>query len=658
MSSPRTLLCLWSGLVLSVVSAPAQTSVLPSSLPNTWSLQRADATYATSQIVGVTGQPFSSAIRVGTLQRPANTYNIQLNVPTSVAISSNDALQATFYLRRISPTNGDAFTTFICERAGPPYEKSAARTFNEGSGDWQRFRYAFAATTNYSAGQAQINFPLGFDPQVIEIGGVAVTNYFNTVAVTNLASDVTYSGRATNAAWRTAAAARIDQLRKADLTVLVQDERGVALPGVDVSVRMKRHAFSFGSAVDGSTLLGTGLTNDLYRGVITQWFNKVVLENDLKWPDYAANPQRASNSVKWLRDRGIEVRGHNLIWPAWQWMPGSVVALSNNPPALRASVSNRVASASAAFTGQLSDWDVINEPYSEHDVMDVLGNAEMIEWLKIAKTNDPLAKLYVNDYGNLEEVGTNTAHQIGFYNILSYLITNGAPVEGIGLQGHFGSFLSPPEQILALLDRYGSFGRPVMVTEFDVNTTDTSAQADYTRDFLTLAFSHPSVNGVLMWGFWEGRHWLPNAALFRSDWSIKPNGTAWTNQTFGQWWTSSNGVSAADGRLSVRGFKGDYDVEATVAGTTRRISAQLITNQTLIVTLTNPPISLKAVLTNNSLRVTWPAHGAGVTVQAMESLGGAWTNAPEPSFLTNGEWRFQPAVGPANRFFRLRKNQP
>ena len=63
MSSPRTFLCLWSGLVLSVVSSLAQTSVLPSSLPNTWSLQRPDATYATSQIVSVTGQPFSSAIR-------------------------------------------------------------------------------------------------------------------------------------------------------------------------------------------------------------------------------------------------------------------------------------------------------------------------------------------------------------------------------------------------------------------------------------------------------------------------------------------------------------------------------------------------------------------------------------------------------------------
>ena len=34
-------------------------------------------------------------------------------------------------------------------------------------------------------------------------------------------------------------------------------------------------------------------------------------------------------------------------------------------------------------------------------------------------------------------------------------------------------------------------------------------QADYTRDFLILAFSHPSVVGVQLWGFWENAHWIP-----------------------------------------------------------------------------------------------------------------------------------------------------
>ena len=645
---------LFVALLFGVLTVQAQDSILPATLPAAWNLQRPDATYATSQVVSVTGQPFSSAIRVGTLKRPANNFNIQLNIPTSAAVASNDVLFATFYLRRVAPAGSDAFATFIFERAGSPYEKSAARTFNEGAGQWQIFRYAFAAVTNYAAGQAQVNFPVGYDPQTIEIGGVTVTNYHQTIALTNLPSDITYAGRSANAVWRAPAAARIDQLRKADLTLLVQDDRGVPLPGVNLSVRMKRHAFGFGSAIDGATLLGTGLTNDLYRGVITQWFNKVVMENDLKWPSFESNPSLATNSVNWLRARDIAVRGHNLIWPAWRWMPSSAASLSNNPTALRTRVTNHISGEATTFAGKLSDWDVINEPYSEHDVMDVLGNAEMIEWFKLAKANDPTARLFVNDYGNLEEVGTNTAHQIGFYNIINYLVTNGAPVEGIGLQGHFGSFLSPPDQILALFDRYGSFGLPLQVTEFDINVTDAAVQADYTRDFMTLAFSHPSLNTLLMWGFWEGRHWLPDAALFRRDWSIKPNGVAWTNLVFGEWWTQTNRVSDVNGRLTLRGFKGDYELEAVVTGMTNTISTQLLTNRVITLTLTNPPVDLRVELAASNLKLTWPGHGASLHLEKNDSLNPAgWTATGITPELSNGLWKVDVVMPTTNRFFRL-----
>ena len=348
------------------------------------------------------------------------------------------------------------------------------------------------------------------------------------------------------------------------------------------------------------------------------------------------------------------MRGHNLIWPAWRWMPSSAASLSNNPTALRTSITNHIASTAATFAGKLSDWDVINEPYSEHDVMDVLGNAEMIEWFKLAKTNDPSARLFVNDYGNLEEVGTNTAHQVGFYNIINYLVTNGAPVEGIGLQGHFGSFLSPPDQIVALLDRYGSFGLPLQVTEFDINVTDAAVQADYTRDFLTLAFSHPSLNAVLMWGFWEGRHWLPDAALFRRDWSIKPNGVAWTNLVLGEWWTQTNQVSDAAGRLTLRGFRGDYDLEAAAAGVTNRISAQLLTNRVIVLTLTNPPVNLRVERAASTLKLSWPGHGAGLRFERNDSLNPAsWVATGQLPELTNGVWQIETLLPSTNQFFRL-----
>ena len=57
--------------------------------------------------------------------------------------------------------------------------------------------------------------------------------------------------------------------------------------------------------------------------------------------------------------------------------------------------------------------------------------------------------------------------------------------------------------ILRLLDRYARLELPIKITEFDVDVADESLQADYTRDFLYAAFSHPSVSGIQLWGFWK-----------------------------------------------------------------------------------------------------------------------------------------------------------
>lgn len=56
---------------------------------------------------------------------------------------------------------------------------------------------------------------------------------------------------------------------------------------------------------------------------------------------------------------------------------------------------------------------------------------------------------------------------------------------------------------------------------------DERLQADYLRDVMTMAFSHPAMQAIVMWGFWEGRHWKPDAALYRKDWSTKPAGKVW-----------------------------------------------------------------------------------------------------------------------------------
>jgi endo-1,4-beta-xylanase len=199
---------------------------------------------------------------------------------------------------------------------------------------------------------------------------------------------------------------------------------------------------------------------------------------------------------------------------------------------------------------------VINEPSANKVLSNVLGEDEMVAQFKRAKQLEPNARLFVNDYGNLGE-GTL---DVEYKRIIARLQSLGAPLEGIGLQAHFGYKLTPPAELFSRLEDFGKFGVPLAITEFDVNMTGEQLQADYLRDFLTVAFSSAKVDSFLMWGFWAGKHWLPDAALYRKDWSIKANGRTYKDLVFKKWWTNTSGSSNANGQYATRGFLGDYKV--------------------------------------------------------------------------------------------------
>jgi len=77
---------------------------------------------------------------------------------------------------------------------------------------------------------------------------------------------------------------------------------------------------------------------------------------------------------------------------------------------------------------------------------------------------------------------------------------------------------------------------------------------------MELCFAHPAVKGIMMWGFWEGRHWRPEAALWRKDWTIKPNRRAYVN-LMDEWKTRGH-EKIVDGALKFRGFFGEYLIHA------------------------------------------------------------------------------------------------
>ncbi len=416
--------------------------------------------------------------------------------------------------------------------------------------------------------------------QTVEIGGIELLNYGKSRKVTDLPfTSLGYGGREPGAAWRKAAETRIEKVRKGDLTVLVKDGAGKPVTGAQVAVRMKKHAFLWGTAVNASVFSNGRLTPEnleRYKQEILANFNASVMENETKWPQWSvvANRPATIKVIDWLRASGHQVRGHNLVWPSWNNSNvKEAIAAKNDPPRLAQVILDHISETTRELRGKFVDWDVINETFTNHDFMDILGRRAMVDWFKAARAGDPDAKLYINDFNIV--AGDDTAHQDDYAATIKYLIDEGAPVDGIGFQGHFPSRVTPMDEVVARTERFAAFGKELEVTEFDINTSDEALQADYTRDVMTYMFSHPSVKAFVLWGFWEGAHWIPSGAMMRRDWSLKPNGQVYKDLVFGKWWTNANGRTGAKGTFATRGFLGDYDIEVRAGGKTRTVTASL-----------------------------------------------------------------------------------
>ena len=559
-----------------IARLPPGQAVLPADSLSAFGLIAAPG-LARMEAVAVEGQTFAHALRVQTIDQPANLWNLQLSARSAADLKKGDVLLASFRLRCAESPAGEAHAVFVYELGKDPYTKSVEFPASVGA-KWKRFVIPFSAHMDLPAGEANINFQLGFAPQTVEIADVSVINYGTNVKLKDLPSTVLgYPGRETDAAWRRAAQERIDKLRKGDLTVSVADASGKAVAGAEVSVKMTRHAFGFGSAVAAQGIMDQSADGAKYRDFIRKNFNKVVFENDLKWPGWEnpAGRDRMFKAYEWLHSNAIEVRGHCLVWPSWKNMAPDVKQKKDDKAALAKRIGDHVTEEVAAMRGKLVEWDVINEPFTNHDAQDILGQACMADWFKLARAADPDVMLFINDYAILTQGGLDRAHQDHYEKTIKFLLDSGAAVQGIGMQGHFGWKLTGPERMLEILDRFAKLGLEIEVTEFDADVTDENLQADFTRDFMTTMFSHPKVKGILMWGFWEGRHWRPDGAMVRKDWSLKPNGEAWIDLVHKRWTTDAQGKTGSDGAYKVRGFLGEYEITVASGGKSKTLKASL-----------------------------------------------------------------------------------
>jgi len=640
--------------------------------PAQWVLPNTEAATLASEVnyggittaFSITGQSFTQGRRrvVNAGTNPWDAGHYYKNI---AAVAAGNKCLIVFWLRSLTP---NAKVNIFAENA-VTYDKETYTAVSVGS-EWQLYAVPVEAKAAYNAGALSIGLHLAESTQTVEIGGAACINYQNSVFFSQLPvllNSSGYDGQAANAPWRAQAAADIEQFRKADMIVRVQNNSGQPVSGVKIHVEMLQHEFKFGTAVVSNRFNGGSAFDATYEQKLLNLdgkghgFNEVVFENDLKWPAweqawFSSKPAIASD-VRWLKDRGISVRGHNLVWPSWQYSPNDINA-SVTPAYLKTRIRNHLKNI-LTYSGigtETIDWDVLNEITANTEYAAkfagtpgyVTGRELYVDIFRQADSLAPNSVLYLNDYVAIEQ-GDSPSNGIATWkNRLNELVAAGAPVEGIGFQGHFSTTPTGIPRVKAIYDDFwNSYGLEAKVTEYDIDRLVSPAtQADYMRDILTITFAHPSMKGFLMWGFWDGAHWLNNAPIFRQDWILKPSGEAFIDQVFKKWWTDETFTTTTSGDLTLRGFRGKYKITATCPdGSTQMQEIVLDATKTVQMTAncvtgireTPADVELKAFAEAKFLQVSWsPAllQEPSLRLRVLDSTGRLMA-AVHPQTLSN-----------------------
>lgn len=532
------------------------------------------------------GQDFSKIVSIDITKVEGPQWNSGYGIRNVSAISSGDRCLLVIWLRS---ADGPGKVTLSVQDA---VTFSSELSFNLPLDDsWRRFLIPFESSDDYPAGDLQMVLQLNWQDQTIQIGGLAALNYGNAVDMEALPRELNnqfYPGHEADAPWRADAQQRIDQLRRADLEIQVLDEGGSPLENANVEVKMLEHEFGFGTAVAAHLFAGNSRQNDTYEQRLLDLdgkghrFNSVVFENASKWRAWEENwfglsPEDKGRTVEWLVDRGFDVRGHTLVWPSWNNLPGDLQSNQDNPEYIKERILEHIETIVnyPGFEDNISDWDVLNEISVLRDLEMAMqgapgyptGREIYVDIFNKLLEEDPDAVTVLNDYTTFGS-GSSKDLAENLKQFTQELLDAGVKIDAIGFQGHIAPFPTGMTELYDILeDFHTTFGAKAKITEFDMKPEmDDSLAAKYLTDFYTMAFSHESVDAILMWGFWDGAHWFDNAPLFNEDWSLKPSGQAFFDLVFDEWWTEESGQTDAAGHFALRGFKGTYEVSVGCNG--------------------------------------------------------------------------------------------
>jgi len=346
-------------------------------------------------------------------------------------------------------------------------------------------------------------------------------------------------------------------------------------PRTVVHVEQLRHAFWFGAAISNSPFSRLAGTEDAlrYKETFLRNFNAAVTENALKWHVMERQQGRVDYSIvdailQWTERHQIPLRGHNIFWGVENRVPDWQKRMSDEQ--LRRVLEKRARDIGRRYRGRFAEYDLNNEMMHDDYYARRLGpdiTRQMADWVL---AEDPRAVLFLNDYDVL--TGNRLADYVKHVKRMQEM---GVALGGLGAQGHLHAETFDAQALQASLDTLARFQLPLRITEFNMpgqrsayirkgrsqlSPEQERAKAEALVRYYRICFAHPAVQGILMWGFWEGANWIPASSLYRRDWTPTPAAEAYRDLVYKQWWTRWEGKTDDDGTAVARVFQGQHRV--------------------------------------------------------------------------------------------------
>ncbi|KAL5561380.1 hypothetical protein UlMin_031127 [Ulmus minor] len=350
----------------------------------------------------------------------------------------------------------------------------------------------------------------------------------------------------------------IQKMRKRNVRIKVVDAQGNPLPNATISIRQKKPSFPIGSAINKNIL-----NNPTYQNWFTSRFTVTTFENEMKWYSTEAIQGKEDYSVpdtmlQFAKRHNISVRGHNVFWEDPRYHPSWLKSIPRQR--LSSATKTRLNSALSRYKGQLIAWDVVNENLHFDYFENKMGNNASATFYNWAFEADGETTMFLNEYNTLENPKDGFAVPAKYLKKLREIQSfagNSNGKMGIGLEAHFGSPNLP--YIRSSLDTLSATGLPIWLTELDVRSGP--YQAKHLEQILRETFSHPGVEGIVIWAAWNPQGcWV--MCLTDHNFKNLPTGDV-VDKLLGEWGLNKLTTGKIDGHglYETSLFHGDYEVK-------------------------------------------------------------------------------------------------